>query len=145
MLDIWSQPTKIYLRTWPMLRYETTTRAIFRWNNGERSHERRVVIARRHADIPLNHMQYQIWDELRTEVALGERAGTAVWTGLAQWEDDEWCQDHAFFFVMSDRTIQQVISVHFDRWIISGVCQERSEKEYVDYTFNSRKMLDYHK
>lgn len=137
----WTKPTRIYLRTWPLLRYETTQRAIFRWSQGERRNERRVVIARRHADIPLNHLQYRIWDELRTEVALGERPGDAVWPGLAQWEDDEWCQDHAFFCVMRDREIQHVISVHYDQWIIGGLRQENSRHEFVDHTFNSRQMI----
>ena len=142
MREIWNRPKNIYLRVWPRARYERSTQAIFRWQEGEeRRQERRVTIARKHSDIPLNSRQYQVWDELRTDIALGERTGDAVWPGLALWEDDDWCQDHAFFCVMMGQDIQQVISLHYDRWLIGGRHQE--QQGYADWTFNSRRMIEW--
>lgn len=143
MPDVWTKPKGIYLRVWPRQPYERSTQAIFRWQEGEeRRQERRVQIARRHADIPMTPRQYQIWDELRTDIALGDRAGDSVWSGLALWADDEWCQDHAFFCVMRGQDIQEIISLHYNRWLIGGRCQEDDRRDYVDWTFNSRRMLD---
>lgn len=144
MRDQWERPRGIYLRVWPIPRYERNTQARFRWQEGDDDHRRelRVNIARAHANIPMNSLQYRIWDELRADLALGERSGDAVWVGMAIDESGLWCQDHVFFCVMAGRDIREIISLHYDRWLVGGRGRADPRYPFVDWSFSSRRFLD---
>lgn len=140
----WNRPTQIYLRVWPRQPYERTYQGLFRWqpDQDQSRQELRVTIARRHADIPMAPLHYRMWDELRADIALGQRSGDQVWPGLSRDSDDQWCQDHAFCVIMSQDRMSEVISLHHNRWIGSGRTKRNPDTAYQDWTFDSRRLLD---
>lgn len=144
MREIWNQPRQIYLRRWPQAVYDRTWDARFRWTEGDQEHrqERRVIISQRHSDIPMNSLHYQMWDELRTDLAQGVRSGDSVWTGLARDSQDQWCQDHAFCVIMQGREPKTMISLHYNRWLVPGHVRRQPNQAYEDWTFDSRRLKD---
>lgn len=142
MRELWNRPTKIYLRVWPVDRLDNTMLARFRYNKTDGREDLRVTFARQHNQIPMTTTQWKIWDELRTDIALGQRSGDAVWSGMAQ-INGEWIQEHAFWIIMQDRQPREIIGLHYHRWLVSGRPQPESmTTDYRDWTMAQRNFQD---
>ena len=144
MHSTWQQPRDITVRVWPRRPYEPDQNAVLRWreSGSDARLERRIRAHRKHAEIPLNSLQYLIWDHLRTDIALGERAGDAVWAGIARDDQDQWDQDHAVFFIMAHGEIQQVLTWHYNRWFAQARARKCDNLAYQDWGINSRELRD---
>ena len=76
------------------LKTKTQTGVFQHYTAGQRD-QYPTVWSYRHAEIPMNTRQYQLWDQIRTMAALGEigwQEGNRVAVGMAKL-NDEWNQE----------------------------------------------------
>lgn len=141
MLDQWRNPIKIYLRLWPLLPGERERVGKFRYqeSGSDQRQEYRVRFARQHAVIPQNSLQYEIWDELRTQLALGERPGSRVWPGMA-FTDLEYHQQHAFWLIEHEGRDLEIIGLHYHNEISQlRVRADPDGRGYRDWAIDRRR------
>lgn len=143
---IWvDQPTKMYLRLWPIANYNQSFQAMFRYQSGPVLREHQVKVYPRKNDLPLTSAQYRLWDKLRTELALDPLGFDAqIYIGMTVLPDDlataanQWDQSHVFFIIVDrdSREYRMVISYHFDSITYAG--QWRKGKGYQDWIMNHK-------
>lgn len=139
----WSQqPRDMHLRLWPQ-RDITNFAGRFRYRIGEQREEWPVRFLRDHSQVPMNSDQYRLWDQTRTEVALGHYAEPQrIWTGMAQWPDsNQWNQSH-FFLLVAGRTnpwTGVIIGLHPGAISYPGHWAREQDRGYRDWRFDSRR------
>jgi hypothetical protein len=146
---VWAQqPTKMYLRLWPVANYNQSYQAMFRYTQYGVPVEHAVQIHQRKGSLPLTSAQYTVWDQIRTEFALEPPGFDAkIYIGMTLLPDslvsagNAWDQSHIFFIVVDRDTRQYrtVISHHFDSITYSGRWKQAST--YQDWIMNDQKII----
>jgi hypothetical protein len=139
---IWpSQPTDMFLRVWPQWD-RSNFAGRFRYKSQGVIQEWPVRFHSQHGLIPMNSAQYRLWDEARTEMALGNFVEPQrVWVGMTQWPNTtDWNQDHLFLMIgpKQDPWSGIVIGLHFDSIMYPGAWRKNKDAGYKDWGFNSK-------
>lgn len=145
--ELWDkQPTDMLLRFWPQEQTNSFNTA-FRYKIGDKRKEHRVRFEKKRGNVPLNETQYNLWDQLRTELIVNSdysKMDLHIWCGMSLLPENfdseqlRWDQDHVFFAIRERYQSKwlKVVSLHYNTMMYHGHWKEH--QLYLDWRMTSK-------